>query len=358
MGVAAIAPTRRELALGAGGKTQAASAPPMVAVDIDEDAVGERNLQRMLRLEPGDTFVYVTGISAPEGATESVTGVRFVDAVKAVRELRDELPVYAPLVILANAGEEAARAMAKHAGRPTLIVYAGGWTDPGREDVEEGPIAFAPYPAAGKYVGLARLHGRGGSAGWSVEYRPVESELPEDEAMVSLRKAHRERMRGADLVSANAGNARFTPAALASEPLVEWPGGAAARFVGNDACASCHGAAAGVWAASSHARAMETLRKSGDDVDPACVACHVVGYGTGRGFTSEKATPHLIDVGCEACHGPRSLHVAFRSDPVRSAKEQEPIAPKGRSVCASCHDPKHDPNFQFEAHWPKIAHGR
>jgi hypothetical protein len=325
----------------------------MVAVDVDQDTTGDRDLLPMHRLELGDCFVYVTGISGPAN-DRTVPGLQFREPRAALRELRGDLPVFAPLVVLANVGEEAARDLAQQAGRPTLVLYAGGWTDPGPEDVEEGPIAFAPYPAEGKYVGLARLHGRGATAAWTVEYRPVDAELPEDAGMLALHKEHRERLRASNLLRDSAGNARFTPAALSGEPAARGSA-AAGDYVGNAACANCHAEAVRSWTASKHAQAMQTLRTSGDDADPGCVACHVVGYGTGRGFLTEQLTPQLADVGCEACHGPRGAHVAFRSGAARA--EPEPAGPKGRLACASCHDGKHDPAFQFDSYWPRIAHG-
>ncbi len=172
--------------------------------------------------------------------------------------------------------------------------------------------------------------------------------------MLELRKAHRVRMRDADLVLASAADPRFAPATAARGPAAMAADGAAADFVGSAACASCHAAASESWATSRHAHAMATLRKTGDDADPACVTCHVVGYGTGRGFAGDAATPQFAEVGCEACHGPRSVHVAIRSGPVQ--RREEPVS-AARAVCTACHDEKHDPNFRFETHWPRIAHG-
>jgi hypothetical protein len=202
-------------------------------------------------------------------------------------------------------------------------------------------------------VGRARLYGRPGYQKWSIEYRPVEVELPEDETLVQLRKAHLERLRAADLVRKGAANPRFTPYALAGEPLP--PETKGDRFVGSASCTECHEEESRSWAASRHARAMESLRATGDDADPGCVACHVVGYGTGRGFAGERATPHLAEVGCEACHGPRGLHVDRHSGRVGATEERR--APKGRTACLACHDGKHDPDFDFDTYWPRIAHG-
>lgn len=39
-----------------------------------------------------------------------------------------------------------------------------------------------------------------------------------------------------------------------------------------------------------------------------CYGCHTTGYGKRTGFESLEKTPHLKNVGCEACHGPGQLH--------------------------------------------------
>jgi hypothetical protein len=354
----AIAPARHEIALGARvpGSAPARTRPRMVAADIDPARVADRDIAPMVQLKSGDVQVCVTGVAGPAGYALPSEVRR---ARKALRRLRADLAESEPMVVLANVDEAAARDLAKYAGYPTIILYAGGVTDPGPEDVVEGPVAIAPFPAEGKYVGLARLVGKPRYRRWWVEYRPIEAELPEDQAIVALRKAHLERMRAADLVAAYAGQSRFTPHALSDEPPPAPEGAARDRYVGSGACAECHEAESRAWTDSRHARAMHSLRATGDDADPGCVACHVVGYGTGRGFTGEKATPHLAEVGCEACHGPRGLHVDFHGDSHEATKEspRESVALKGRAACAACHDAKHDPDFEFDTYWPRIAHG-
>ena len=50
--------------------------------------------------------------------------------------------------------------------------------------------------------------------------------------------------------------------------------------------------------------------------DPECISCHVIGWNpTGffpyvSGYKSLKKTPHLINTGCEDCHGPGEKHCA------------------------------------------------
>jgi hypothetical protein len=119
-------------------------------------------------------------------------------------------------------------------------------------------------------------------------------------------------------------------------------------YAGDAVCAACHGASANVHEATLHARAIESLRKTGREIDPDCVVCHVVGYGERSGFLSVRETPELARVGCESCHGPGKTHAESPSS-VKTIRD-------GRASCVSCHNADTDPHFEFEKKWAKIRH--
>jgi hypothetical protein len=120
-------------------------------------------------------------------------------------------------------------------------------------------------------------------------------------------------------------------------------------YIGDTACASCHAQAHSVFLGSKHAKAFEVLVKSGKNRDPECVSCHVVGFDSGRGFVDIQATPHLANVQCENCHGPRREHA---SNP--SVKGE----PASLNACVSCHYGQHSPDFNQQVYWQKISHGK
>ncbi len=123
-----------------------------------------------------------------------------------------------------------------------------------------------------------------------------------------------------------------------------------AKYKGSEACKMCHDKVhekAGynpyqAWKQMKHSRAFAALNAeqvaSGKDPQGrACVQCHTTGYGKG-GFVSAEKTPKLTNVGCEACHGPGSLHIMTMA----MADEGEEIADKkiGKGAgCTQCHNP-------------------
>ncbi len=90
-------------------------------------------------------------------------------------------------------------------------------------------------------------------------------------------------------------------------------------YVGSQACQSCHPqeyARFKKYSKMSRAYTHVLVMKKGltENEYQGCLKCHTTGFGKPGGFVSQKKTPRLAQVGCEACHGPGSIHVAS-SDP-------------------------------------------
>jgi hypothetical protein len=119
-------------------------------------------------------------------------------------------------------------------------------------------------------------------------------------------------------------------------------------YLGLGACISCHPDAFEVYAHTKHARAYRTLASQFAHRDDACVGCHVTGYRERGGFSGVRrmgAQVDLIDVQCEACHGPGAEHSRdgrYRARAVES--------------CAKCHTEEEDPDFDYDDAWKRIAH--
>ncbi|VTS01220.1 multiheme c-type cytochrome [Tuwongella immobilis] len=164
-----------------------------------------------------------------------------------------------------------------------------------------------------------------------------------------------------------------------------------ARFVGSQACQSCHVNEYAIWADSKHAKAYEALstiatKPANRNFDGECIICHTVGFAFEGGFVDMTTTPQLKGVGCENCHGPGSLHVAEpRNQAFYAALSPWKVNPKDRlpevarmmhasanlttdekrtlgrvdETCQKCHDTDNDPHFRLEdaKYWPSIVHG-
>lgn len=142
------------------------------------------------------------------------------------------------------------------------------------------------------------------------------------------------------------------------------------KFVGSAKCESCHEESYRVWKKSKHAKAYATLVNADPprNFDPECISCHVVGWHPTKyfpyqgGFLSKDKTPHLIDVGCEACHGAGEAHceAEIKNDPALQEKLRKAIVvtkeESEKRFCATCHDLDNSPDFDFSTYWPDIEH--
>jgi hypothetical protein len=124
--------------------------------------------------------------------------------------------------------------------------------------------------------------------------------------------------------------------------------GAGDHYLGVGTCQSCHAEEFEVYKDTRHARAYATLAEQFMHRDTNCVGCHVTGWEDKGGFTGVRfrgAQVDLVDVQCEACHGPGALHNRDGS-----------YLEKAAGSCEHCHTEKDDPDFDFETDWPKVAH--
>ena len=98
------------------------------------------------------------------------------------------------------------------------------------------------------------------------------------------------------------------------------------------------------WTGMSHSKAFLSLspeqRAGGkDEKGRACVRCHVTGYGEKGGFVSEEKTPKLVNVGCESCHGPGSLHFQLMFANLGEDTMPEDKKIRKSVTCTGCHNP-------------------
>jgi len=129
-------------------------------------------------------------------------------------------------------------------------------------------------------------------------------------------------------------------------PKVSWPNGQ--TYVGSQKCMVCHKVEFDAWKESKHAHALDQLTPENHHWDPECLVCHTTGFQFKGGFVDLKKSKVLGNVGCEMCHGPRSLHV-------KAPLENKGLLPSS-ATCLQCHDADNSPKFEWESYWPKIKH--
>jgi hypothetical protein len=122
-------------------------------------------------------------------------------------------------------------------------------------------------------------------------------------------------------------------------------------YIGNRKCRLCHFEYFKEWEKDPHANAFTRLGRMKNN--PYCLKCHTTGYREAQGFVSEKITPGLRGVQCEACHGPGSSH---KDNPHN--KGALPIGRKidYQGVCIKCHDRNWTPEFDYEKYRKRIEH--
>jgi hypothetical protein len=113
----------------------------------------------------------------------------------------------------------------------------------------------------------------------------------------------------------------------------------------NSSCKRCHEPQYDQWKATAHATAFETLEKSVQSTNPACLLCHTTCELNLPADGSQPVPEHLRSVQCEACHGIGTNHARDGSYGAVDTKK-----------CLVCHDKENSPNFDLATYLPKVKH--
>ncbi|TDI46397.1 MAG: hypothetical protein E2P00_02420 [Acidobacteria bacterium] len=251
-----------------------------------------------------------------------------------VKEMRDEVDL---VVALTSLSISQARQLAREAPGLDLIIGASGGVLSRAQDVAAGvPIVFSGNQ--GKYLAEVRVHlpaDGEGKPGIRRRNHYLNRDYPQDPELQMLTQEV--------LGKENDINRDLATEHVEREPIPL----SRATYAGSETCGTCHLETMLSWKLTSHATAFDTLVAKNQDFSEECVGCHTVGFGRRDGFVNAKATPELIHVQCESCHGPGSLHVKDNSGRYGAA---------GARSCLGCHDPENSPDFDFYISWPRIRH--
>lgn len=137
---------------------------------------------------------------------------------------------------------------------------------------------------------------------------------------------------------------------ILSEPLLKTLD---ARFLGSERCRSCHPGQYEHWQGTPHASAWDRVSKNGDRLS--CARCHATGTEYEGGFRSAEKTPSLLNVQCEACHGPAEHHVRKREQAIID-DDYACGECDMKKVCITCHTISRSPHFVIEQAFQRISH--
>jgi hypothetical protein len=182
-----------------------------------------------------------------------------------------------------------------------------------------------------------------GQWSFAVRFVPLESSLPEDPRVKAIVDAYDHDVGELNLAYARE-HGHDCPAPKRGE----------LGFVGNAACLDCHKEAFALWEASKHSHGLSTLREKGKQYHLDCVPCHVTGWQRTGGVCRVDHAAGREGIGCEACHGPGSVHA---DDPTAKniGKADDP------KTCIGCHDRENSPHFVYEKYVSQIlgpGHGK
>jgi len=312
-------------------------------------------------IEAGGRKLGITGILGKEYQKQIHNQeIELADPEAALPKIIPELKKRADyLILLAHASKSEAVALAERFPEFNLVVIAGGAAEPPK-DFEMVKTTKTLLVEVGEKGMNAVVLGFFHDPQRPVRYQrvPLDSRFPASEDMRLLMAAYQGQVRELGLAGLSV---RASPA-----PKRETGG----QYVGSAKCESCHEASYKIWKKSGHARAYRTLVQLNPprNFDPECISCHVVGWHPTKyfpyegGYESVEKTPHLIDVGCESCHGPGELHAKAEmgSDKLLQEKYRKAVvvtkAESEKEQCYTCHDLDNSPDFKFETYWPKIEH--
>jgi len=112
-------------------------------------------------------------------------------------------------------------------------------------------------------------------------------------------------------------------------------------FIGADKCKMCHKVEHTSWAATKHAKALESLKPE-EQKKKECIECHTTG-----------ANNELPGVQCEACHGAGSEYKTMSIMKDKPKAIAAGLIEPTEKVCVRCHN-KRSPTFK-EFNWAEMS---
>lgn len=323
MGYEALAPGAGEFALGLDYLMEMRSfgSFPFVGLNVAKD--GQPLFKDHVKL--GDGPYVVTGLIA---ALPGVDGIAFTPPAAALKEwLATRDAANDKIIVLFNGTKAEAVALASAVPKGWLkrltIVFGGAFDGP--FELRRTAVPVISVGSKGRFLAYLRPE-----AEQRLSHFRLEEEIEGQADVAAMLEGYRQSLADEKLVE----NVPRRPVEI--------------EYIGDQGCVECHEDSCKLLDPTPHERAWASLEATNDHHDPECVSCHVTGWAESTGFVTKENTPKLINVTCEACHGPGEQHASVQTPTVNGKL--------GKQFCVKCHDPDNSPKFDFDTYWPKIRH--
>ena len=324
------------------------SPTPIISANLLDKASGLPIFDSYRIMERGGFRIGIIGVVDPRGLEENLgSGLAVGDMGSAVERCLAELRGRTDMVVLLAFTDEATLAQLALQFYECQVILGGKVSQPAQQLMKENRSLVYYVTNESRALGILDLHLTKGAPPEATgnEIRFLRDTIPQDSSIREMVQGYRDEVRHTRL-------AVDDPDHLSADMV---PGvRTVATYVGTEKCVGCHQSAAAVWAGSAHAHAFATLIDRKADADPNCIGCHTVGFGDPSGYRRDLGAAALVNVGCESCHGPGSLHVREREG---DKSVNFTFHPLDAGDCQKCHQGEFSRPFEWDQFWPIIKHG-
>ena len=326
-----------------------ASHAPLISANLLEKKTGQPIFDSYRIVQRGEYRIAIIGVLDPRGLEQTIgSGLAAGDMAPAIERCLEELRGKADATVLLAFTDEATLSQLARQFYECQVILGGKVSQPAQELIKANRswVYFVTNESRAMGVLHLQLSKEAPPEVTGNEIRLLRDTIPQDPSIREMVRSYREEVRHTSLSVDD-------PAHLSADMV---PGvRTVATYTGTEKCVACHQAAGAVWAASGHARAFATLINVGADADPKCIGCHTVGFGDASGYRRALGGSALVNVGCESCHGPGSLHVREKEG---DKSVDFSFHPLDSGDCRKCHQGEFSRPFDWDQFWPLIKHGR
>ena len=321
---------------------------PILSANLFDKASGKLIFDPFRIIERGGYRIAIVGVLDPRGLdAELGEGLEVGDMENALSSQLAALRSRADMIVLLAFTDEATLSQLAQQFYEIPIILGGKVSQPAQRIQRSNRSLIYFVTNEARALGILRLVLTDGQPPElkGNEIRLLHDLIPQDAGFRALAKDYRAEVRQARLDVDN-------PEKIGSDSI---PGvRTTATYVGTARCVECHMEAGRIWAGSQHAHAFATLKEREADADPKCIGCHTTGFASVSGYARKFGDAQLVDVGCESCHGPGSLHTRMAEGDATISFVYRPL---GAGDCEKCHHGEFSRPFRWNEFWPPIKHG-